>query len=223
MTVSVIVATCHRATLLDNMLRSLHETTYGKFDVETVLVIDQDLVSYNVAYEWAVNIVDYSRERRGALWAWNRALQICTGDVVVPAGDDQVFHENWLDYALESHKEKVGGYGVVGMNDLAYDGNTQVATMWLFDRKWCKDHMGGVFAPPPYRYYSVDREWNEKAKMTSKYYWDERSKIEHLHSAHGKRPVDSLDLEKQGWMEEDNKTFEERKAQGFPITWSPII
>lgn len=155
--------------------------------------------------------------------AWNRALKLSTGDVLVPAGDDQIFHPNWIEYALESHREKLNGYGVVGMNDLAYDGNTQLATMLLFDRKYCKEVMGGVLCPPVYKYYCVDSEWNEKAKKHGAFFWDERAKVEHLHSAHNKRPVDSIDLEKQGWMEEDNKTFEERKAQGFPITWEPII
>jgi len=111
------------------------------------------------------------------------------------------------------------------MNDLAYDGNTQLATMLLFDRQYCKDHMGGVIAPPVYKYYCVDSEWNAKAKSLGRFYWDERAKVEHLHSSHGKRPVDDLDKEKMdaGWMEIDNKIFEERKAQGFPVTWRPVI
>jgi hypothetical protein len=111
------------------------------------------------------------------------------------------------------------------MNDLAYNGNTQVATMFLFDRLYCKKEMGGIFAPPVYNYYCVDSEWNEKAKLLGRFYWEEKSVVEHLHSAHGKREIDDLDREKMdaGWMEIDNKTFEERKAQGFPVTWQPII
>lgn len=223
--ISVLLPTCHRPQMLDAMLESLWNTTYGKFQIETVLIIDEDYTSYEVAFEWQTSIVDFSIEKRGALWAWNRALQICTGDIIVPAGDDQIFHENWLEYALESHREKLGGYGVVGMNDLAYDGNLQVATMFLFDRVYCKEQMGGIFAPPCYKYYCIDSEWNEKAKMLGRFYWDSRSIVEHIHSAHGKRPYDQHDKEKEdaGWMKIDNETFEERKAQGFPVTWSPII
>jgi hypothetical protein len=159
------------------------------------------------------------------LFAWERALWLSDGDILVPAGDDQLFHPDWLTYALESHKSRLDGYGVVGMNDLAYDGDVQVATMLLFDRKYCSDHMGGRFAPPMYKYYCIDLEWNEKAKMLGRFYWDKRSKVEHLHSAHGKRVVDYNDQIKRDsdWMEQDNKIFQERKAAGFPVTWESTI
>ena len=220
--ISFLLPTCHRPVLLDKMLTSLWETTRG-YLIETVLVIDEDSKSYDVAHDHHVNILDWSTKKRGALWAWNRALELSTGDILVPCGDDQVFHEGWLAYALTAHRGKLGGYGVVGMNDLAYNGNTQVATMWLFDRGYCKDIMGGIFAPPMYHYYCVDSEWNEKAKALGRFVWEEQAKVEHLHSAHGKRPVDALDLEKQNWMEEDNQTFRLRKVLNFPITWEPLI
>jgi len=205
------------------MFLSLVHTTIG-FPLEVVSVIDWDEYSMDIAYNYS-NVMDFSYKRRGALWAWNRGLQISTGDIIVPAGDDQLFYENWLDYALASHQDRLQGYGVVGMNDLAYDGNTQLATMFLFDREYCRKEMGGIFAPPAYHYYCVDSEWNAKAISLGKFYWDSRSQVEHLHSAHGKRPVDSHDLERQenNYMELDNKTFEERKAQGFPVTWEPLI
>lgn len=222
MKVSILVATHGRPKMFGFMLDSLQTTTL-EHDIEVVAAIDDDPLARDIAYGYGVETVDYSSVRRGALNAWNRALKLSTGDVLVPAGDDQIFHPNWIEYALESHREKLNGYGVVGMNDLAYDGNTQLATMFLFDRKYCKEVMGGVLCPPVYKYYCVDSEWNEKAKKHGAFFWDERAKVEHLHSAHNKRPVDSIDLEKQGWMEEDNKTFEERKAQGFPVTWQPII
>lgn len=205
-----------------DMLQSLKDTSHG-YELEVIAVIDEDEESAGIAVGMKVHIVDFCREKRGALKAWNTALFLSKGSIIVPAGDDQIFHPNWLDYALESHREKLNGYGVVGMNDMAYDGNLQLATMFLFDRKYCKEVMGGIFAPPMYRYYCIDSEWNEKAKKHGAFFWDERAKVEHLHSAHNKRPVDSIDLEKQGWMEEDNKTFEERKTQGFPVTWQPII
>lgn len=232
MKVSILVAASGRPTMLREMLNSLTASTNwirGEVNFEIVFVIDDDQESFEVATELKTfydgTIIDYCPKRRGALWAWNRALQLSSGDILIPAGDDQLFHGNWLDYALESHKEKLGGYGVVGMNDLAYDGNTQVATMFLFDRKYCKEVMGGVLCPPVYKYFCVDLEWNEKAKSLGHFYWDERSKVEHLHSAHGKRPYDDNDAEKlnNAWNETDTKTFEERKAQGFPIQWDSLI
>lgn len=209
------------------MLASLHKTAQG-YEVEVIAVVDNDIVSANIAMEYKCQIVEHSDIKRGALYCWNRALKLATEtsphDLIIPAGDDQIFHEDWLKFAVESHN-KLGGYGVVGMNDLAYDGNLQVATMFVFDRLYCQVEMGGVFAPPMYNYYCIDSEWNEKAKMLGKFYWEARSRVEHIHSAHGKRLIDELDREKMdsGWMEADNKTFADRKARGFPIEWTPII
>lgn len=225
MKVSIFVASCGRWQMFDDMLASLNGTIPDGVKAEVVAVIDQDEETYRVASYYHVNIVDFSDKKRGALWSWNRALQLSSGDILVPTGDDQKFYPNWLEYALESHRGRLGGYGVVGMNDLAYDGNKQLATMFLFDRQYCKDVMGGIFAPPMYHYYCIDSEWNDKAKSIGRFFWDERSIVEHLHSAHGKRPLDDLDREKldAGWSELDNKTFQNRKARGFPVTWQPII
>lgn len=204
------------------MLESLAETTRG-WDIEVTCAIDSDEGAYQAASDFKADVW-FSDERRGALQAWNDALSMTRGDVLVPAGDDQIFYDGWLDYAVGSLDKQLNGNGVVGMNDLAYDGNAQVATMFLFDRDYCKEHMGGVFAPPVYKYYCVDTEWNEKAKMLGKFYWDSRAIVEHLHSAHGKRPVDIIDGYKEdGWMETDNQTFQARKAAGFPIEWESVI
>lgn len=221
MKVSVFVATSGRAGMAKDMLESLRDTTKG-FDVQVCAVIDQDLTAFRFAMDFGC-VTDYSPERRGALVAWNKALQMTTGDILVPAGDDQIFHPDWLQFALEGHQEALQGYGVLGMNDCAYK-PPQTATMFLFDRKYCKEVMGGIFAPPMYHYYCIDSEWNEKAKKHGAFYWEEKSKVEHLHSAHGKRPVDDTDrLKEDEWMEIDNQTFEERKAHGFPVTWESLI
>jgi glycosyltransferase involved in cell wall biosynthesis len=222
--ISILLPSAGRPNLLAQCLQSLRDTT-KEYDIEIIAVIDEDANCEKIAESFGADFIDWSQTRRGALWAWNQALLMSDGDILVPAGDDQIFHPHWLDFALESHKEKLNGYGVVGMNDLAYDGNKQLATMFLFDRAYCKADMGGIFAPPMYHYYNIDSEWNAKAKALGKFYWDARSVVEHVHSAHGKRPLDHLDQEKAdaGWMEQDNKTFEERKANGFPITWEPLI
>jgi glycosyltransferase involved in cell wall biosynthesis len=221
--ISILLPTYHRPSMLREMLKSLRHNTAGH-DIEVIAVIDDDNESQEIATLYEVDVIDYSSSKRGALWAWNRALHLSDGDILVPCGDDQIFYANWLDYALESHRKRCNGYGVVGMNDLAYNGNTQVATMFLFDRKYCKDVMGGIFAPPMYEYLCVDLEWNEKAKMLGHFCWDERSIIEHLHSAHGKRPIDELDLVKnEGMVERDTATYNDRKARGFPIEWEPVI
>ena len=223
MKVSIIIPTCFRPKMFVDMMDSLFETTKS-FDIETIAIVDKDQDTKSIAEELC-NIVDYSDEMRGGVFCWNKGLELSSGDIIVPAGDDQKFYDRWLQYALESHLIRLDGYGVVGMNDLAYNGNTQLATMFIFDREYCKEVMGGVIAPPVYNYYCVDSEINAKAKSLNRFYWDERSIVEHLHSAHLKRPEDVHDWNRQdkGLMETDNQIFEDRKKRNFPIEWEPLI
>jgi len=223
MKVSVILPTCKRPTILKTMLDSLVATTHD-YDIETIVLIDDDLESCQIALDYGC-IVDYSDYRRNVLSLWNKGLKLSTGDMIHPSMDDLIYHENWLRYGLESHAEKLGRCGVVGFNDLAYDGNLQVATQFMFDRRYCKEYMGGVIAPPVYEYLCVDAEINETAKLFNKFYWDKRAIVEHVHSAHGKRPYDVHDK----WKDEnslamyDGIVYEARKANGFPVVWEPII
>lgn len=210
MKVSILIPTCFRPKMFEAMLDSLDRTTQG-YDIETIAIVDEDYKTKRIAEE-RCTICSFSSKKWGALNGWNLALKVSTGDILVPAGDDQLFHPNWLDYALESHREVLDGFGVVGMNDLAYDGNLQLATMFIFDRDYCKEIMGGIFAPPMYHYYCIDSEWNAKAKLLNRFYWEERAIVEHLHSAHGKREFDQHDQKRQdaGLMEIDNRTFSDR-------------
>src|ERR1043166_2425018 len=100
--------------MLQDMLESFQLSTNwdrATVDVEMVFVIDEDWQTFQVAREvsnvYEGLVLDYSIVKRGALAAWNRGLQISTGEIIVPAGDDQLFHANWLGYALESHQERL--------------------------------------------------------------------------------------------------------------------
>ena len=223
MKLSVILPTCKRPMILKRMLDSLISTTHG-YDIEIIALIDNDLKSSQIAMERGC-ILDYSDERRNVLSLWNKGLTMCTGDMIHPAMDDLIYHENWLDYGLASHDDKLSGCGVIGFNDLAYNGNTQVATQFMFDREYCKRYMGGVIAPLEYEYLWIDVEINEVAKMAGRFYWDERAIVEHTHSAHGKRDYDSHDYYKdnEGLAEKDRIIYERRKASNFPVWWEHLI
>lgn len=221
--ISVILPTCKRPESLRKMLDSLVATTNG-YEVEIIALIDDDPESVWIASDYDC-ILSYSKQRRSVLSLWNKGLQMSRGDLIHPAMDDLIYHENWLKYGLESHREKLGGCGVVGFNDMAYDGNKQVATQFMFDRNYCKDYMGGVIAPPVYKYLWIDVEINERAKLANKFFWDSRAVVEHAHSAHGKRPYDAHDQwkDESGLYASDGAIYRERKAQGFPVTWISLI
>lgn len=221
--ISIILPTCNRPELLLRMLDSLRRTSVG-YSGEVVALIDGDKISAQIAQDFGC-FVDFSETRRDVLFLWNRGLQMSEGDVIHPAMDDLIYHENWLKYGLESHKERLNGCGVIGFNDLAYDGNLQVATQFMFDRRYCKDYMGGVIAPPVYTYLAIDLEINERAKLAKKFYWDSRAIVEHRHSAHGKRAYDEHDKWKDDNLlaQKDGAIFEERRKNNFPVTWEPMI
>ena len=153
MKISVITPTCYRPQMFKEMCESLLATTQG-YDIEHIVLVDEDLETKKIADDFQFT-VSFTDKKRGALNCWNEGLAMSHGDVIVPGGDDHLYHPKWLDYALDSLETQLNGYGVVGMNDLAYS-EKQVATMWLFTRDYCKDHMGGIFAPPIYDYLCID-------------------------------------------------------------------
>ena len=226
MKISILFASIGREILFD-ALKSVYNTT-KPFDVEVILVQDvrpiEQRVS-NLMIESGKNfVIDFNYHKRGAIWAWNRALQLSSGDIIVPFGDDQRCYPNWLELGLNAHAE-MGGYGMVAFNDLNLNGETQLGTTLLYDRTFCREALGGVVAYPVYNYFFVDNELNERARKLGKYKWCKEAIVEHIHSSNGKRTADESDLERArgNFMELDKAIFEQRKEQGFPNNFNPVI
>jgi len=228
---SVNLITCDRPHLAMQAVTTLYETT-KHLNVELVMVVDGDdktvhdvnkFLEDKLSDTWSC-IIDYSPQRRGALWSWNHGLSLTTGDILFPSGDDQLFHPNWLDLALECHEKHLDGYGMVAVNDLFWDGNVLGTTM-LVDREFCIDHLGGTWAYPEYNYFYIDNELNERAKLAGRYVWCPESIVEHFHPCRGKRPRDMHDEERdaQDFGRIDKQIFERRKAAGFPNNFEPAI
>ena len=214
MKTSIIVASMNRPAMLEECLRRIRETTV-RLDIEVICVIDEDQRSWDVAW----NFIDsgiFNKKRIGTIEAFNQGLKLSTGDIIFPLGDDSYCHPGWLDKALEVHQNILKGYGMVAMNDLMLDGDTQLGTTVLYDRKFCRDWLGSVAAYPVYHYYYIDNELNERAKRAGKYIWCKEAIVEHIHSSNNKRPIDENDSNRAGFMELDKIIFEERKAAGFP-------
>lgn len=189
------------------------------------LIIDLDEYSYNKSDGIFTVKYYYSEKRLGALNAWNYGLSKSRGRWIFPSGDDQKPHDNWFLKGLDAHRLDLGGYGVVGFNDLALDGYKQVATTIMYDRQFCIDHFGGVCTIPKYNYLWIDVELQERAKKAGKFVWLKDAVVEHLHPAHGKRDGDWIDDEKvvNNWHNIDQQIYEDRKARGFPNDFDPVI
>tara|TARA_R110002020_G_scaffold123525_2_gene280128 strand:+ start:8170 stop:8877 length:708 start_codon:yes stop_codon:yes gene_type:complete len=228
---SIILATCDRPALALQAVSTLYNTT-SHLNVELILVADgaietvdkiNEFLKDKTSENWTY-ICDYSPTRRGALWSWNHGLSQASGDMFFPSGDDQYFHPNWLDIALEWHEKYLNGYGMVTLNDKIWDGNV-LGVAPFYDRQFCIDHLGGVCTYPAYNYFYVDNELNERAKLAGRYIWCPDSIVEHIHPARGKRPRDFLDNERDAhnFGAVDRAIFEKRKALGFPNDFDPVI
>ena len=225
MLTSILLATHGRPQLLESCIQSLFDTTFG-FDIELIVTLDDDPISWKLLYKWKEKLpirVDYSDRKRGALWAWNNCLRYSSGGILMPIGNDQKFYPNWLSLALQAHKEKLGGYGCVAVNDLMHDAETSVGTTLLFDRKFCKEVFGGVVAYECYKYYRVDLELNARAKRAGKYYWCRESIVEHIHCANGKREQDDSDTARIPFWDYDEQLYNQRMAAGWPNDFEPVI
>jgi hypothetical protein len=222
----------NRPEAMIRTLEAYRATTVGH-DIEFVVAIDTDQKSYELARDWLYSKmwpnfeIVFNFERRGALACWNQALAKSKGDYLHPIGDDQLPRADWLTLALEAHRNKLGGSGVCGLNDLmhapAINGEPITLTTILVDRQFCKDVLGGVIAYECYNYSCIDSEWTARARRVGKTTWVENSIVEHVHPANGKRQRDALDDEHVVWAADDNALFERRKSLGFPDNMERII
>lgn len=237
MLTSILLPTYNRPAMLRECLEAVVATS-GENPLEIVVVVDESHEAHAVAGHmlslWAREpnrhfTLSYNLHRVGALKAWNQALALSRGEMLFPLGDDGLCHPGWLDYALAMHRDQLQGYGCVGLNDKMnlpmVNGAPIVQTHLLFDRKFCKDHFGGVVAFECYKYLWVDVELNERAKRIGKLAYCEASVVEHRHSAAGKRPMDAIDQEKvsANWHELDGQLFRQRLAAGFPDDFPAVI
>lgn len=219
--ISLFIASMNRPDLFERCVRSIRGTT-NPDEVEVIAVLDCDRKSAELALQLC-DIVDFSKEKRGAIYCWNMGLRHATGDMLMPFGDDQLCHPHWLETAMSAHKGHLGGYGMVAVNDLMHNGRESVGTTVIYDRQFCKDVLGGVAAFPVYHYYRIDLELNARAKAAGKYYWEENSIVEHCHSANGKRQMDDIDREHTVFWNDDERIYNERKAANWPNNFAPVI
>jgi len=230
--ISVILPTYNRPFLLLQSVESLWNVAVD-YSIELILMIDGDKDSENLVQNffdkqggtgsWDV-IYNYSEERRGGASCLNLGLEISSGNIILPASDDIIFYPNFLNEALKCHEQDLEGYGVVALNDKYQNGDI-LGTMWIFDRKFCIDYLGGVVISPVYNHFYGDNELTERAKLAKRYKWCKTALVEHLHPDNGKRERDYLDIERSinNYMHLDQQVYMRRREEGFPDNFAPSI
>lgn len=226
--VSILMPTAYRPERLKLALATLHGTLDREQpqDVEVLLsCVSDDPDSLKLiqlhGYQYGLWIRTPEQYRRGAIWAFNELARFSTGDVLVDVDDDQFFHDGWLTNSLRE-LDKLGGHGLVAFNDLRSDGN-EYAAHFLVSRSFLLQHMGGVLWPPMYVSWWCDREMSDKAKAAGCYAWAKDAIVEHRHWSFGQSELDQTYRDGRAFHDSDRLLYEQRKRDGYPITWEPIL
>lgn len=226
---SILMPTYNRAARLRDALDSLAPTIAGLSNVEVIIVYNEP----DHASAWAIvdrvgrfqriKAIPHDKDDTSAVRGWNKALDYIDSDsqACMLAADDLIFHSGWLQAADAAYVEFGHEDVLIGLND----GRThQFATHYIMTRKFIVLHHGGVMAVPKYKSWYLDVEASEIAKQAGRFLYVPEALVEHRHYGNRKAPIDPT-YEKGSikYGDIDRQTYNQRKAQGFPKDYPPII
>lgn len=221
-TTSVILPTCNRLKMLVECLKSLWCTTRDEI-IETIVIVDNDPITYErLKHRFPIDVLLYNEDRLGAIRSWNKGLQYATGDMIHPTNDDVIYEKDWLKIALDAHQKELDGYGFVALNSQVHDLEIQSGGM-LYDRKFCKEVLGGVVFCPYYYHLFADKEVDLRAKKANRFYPCYEAVAIHNHSSTGRRPLDDNDKWRDKFWPYDEAIYNARLTAGFPDDFEAVI
>jgi glycosyltransferase involved in cell wall biosynthesis len=218
---SVIIPSRTRPNMLFETLGIFRQTE----DIQLIVVANNCQETYQAAIEGGADIVLQNAKNLNPVISCNRGVTLATGKYLMPGSDDIQPQKGWLEFALKAHQEQLDGYGVIGLNDLMHLGDEVVidAGLILFDRRFCRDHLGGCLVVPHYHHLFADKESIMRARALGRFYWCKEAIVAHNHPANNKRPPDELDAQRDDWWAVDEKIYLERQAAGFPDDFEPVV
>jgi GT2 family glycosyltransferase len=214
--VAVVVPVLGRPEHAERFMDSLRATT--DMTLATVYAVGQsDDEETLAAWEAAGATVLDSGEQVSFAAKCNLAYAKTGEPWLFLVGSDVRFHPGWLDHAQAAAAD---GASVIGTNDL---GNPRVtsgehATHLLVRRSYVDEHGAswddaGVLAHEGYRHWWVDDELVTVAKQRGVWAMALASKVEHLHPAWGKGPMDAVYELGAKYVDQDKRLFEQRLAE----------
>lgn len=221
--VSIVLPSYKRPERLEAAVRRILEVT-PHTPLEVLVVIDEDTDSrdrIDALGDPRVQVL-FNAERLGAVACWNQGLKAARGDILAFWNDDCMPEPGWLEAALEAHQAQLAGYGLVGFNDGYQDGN-ELAVQYLYDRAFCRDHLGGVMAYPVYEFAWNDTEANARAKLVHRFYWCKESIVQHHHWSRQGGQKDALNEENMHMQGRDGYIYYAREQAGFPNDFEAVL
>jgi glycosyltransferase involved in cell wall biosynthesis len=211
--VSVLLPTTGRPQRAESCIKQLRETA----DVEIICAVDCDPVSAKRLAPLVDRLLVAPFYRGNSVW--NDCLREATGDPIVFAADDLQWQPGWLEAALQALSEHPDC--LIGFNDGHW--GAELSTHYLMPRSFIVEVLGGVVAWPHYKHSFNDLETCERAKAAGRYHWCEDAHVHHDHWLFGGRAKDETDTRNLGGHAESERTYNERKAAGFPDDIPAVI
>ena len=161
-------------------------------------------------------LVEEDKERIGASRMINGLVEKAQYNLVLFVGDDTVPQPSFLEKALEAIDTLPDSWGLVGLNDLRFDGR-HFATAWLADKRLIS-LLGGKIMHEGYWHCFADNELTVRCRELKRYTWAKDAKIKHIN------PVVDKDVEwdddyrriySQEWFMHDQVLFWKRRQSGW--------
>lgn len=125
-------------------------------------------------------IAEEDTERIGCPKMLKRLVEKTKYDLIVFMGDDVEAEPDYLRIAYERIIQFPDSIGFVGFNDGMWDGDKDIATAWLANKKLLP-MIGGEFFHTGYIHCRADVEMIDKLRSLGLYAWAPTSKIKHIH------------------------------------------
>lgn len=138
-------------------------------------------------------------------------------DLIAYWSDDFYPQSGFPDKIFEA-REKFPNRRFIQVMDGVLNGE-RAATIPFITWGWLKEHMGGLFWPPCYRYV-VDVEPYRKAKITGDFLYLPECFIKHRNHFAGTRPIDHVDRHNLIRDNHDWNLINQRESLGFPVDWN---
>lgn len=203
MKISLLCPTRKRPELMLKMARSALSTGQN---FEFVFYIDEDDQLTDSGIEQLpkeiVQVVRGPRIPCGQ--CWNKAYDVCTGDIVMMCADDLLFHTQGWDTIVSAEFEAVPDRILFLFGNDGIQGD-RLGTHGFVHRRWCETL--GYFVPPYFMSYYNDTWLDQLGHLCGRRKWLKDLNIEHVHPSAGKRPMDETSNALGGGAQIDTVNF----------------
>lgn len=148
---------------------------------------------------------------------WNNHFKDCFADLVYYFNDDVILDPYCLKNSIDSmFKYFPDGDGVVGICQENLPIKDQCkAAFGVIGQKFMQRFPKKQIFCPEYKRFYLDTELYEYSSKIGKHYFDETSKLIHLHPNYSNYKADTTHFDVRKHLKEDQKTYNLRKKKGL--------